>query len=239
MTSISKRRFLLRVSELTGLTLDSLSGPQLESIHILGKGRRERELPLWRETKTVLNEWLDVRPPVNNRYLFLNARGRAMSTDGFAYILDKHVATAVRTVPSIERKRVTPHVLRHYIDCLTMSGTTGSRAIFVCNCRFGEGRLPGFPDIVLVDLQAAEKAEQPVTGLVAAGVAGWRRCFGQCLLFHCQRRLQIDLGGLNRFVSEPQRNHRAIDACLKKVHCRRMAQAVDSDPLLFQRGACP
>ena len=75
----------LRVSELTGLTLDSLSGSQLETIRVLGKGRRDRELPLWRETKTVLNEWLDVRPAVNNRYLFLNARGRAMSTDGFAY----------------------------------------------------------------------------------------------------------------------------------------------------------
>ena len=32
----------LRVSELTGLTLDSLSGPQLEGIRILGKGRRDR-----------------------------------------------------------------------------------------------------------------------------------------------------------------------------------------------------
>ena len=72
----------LRVSELTGLTLDSLSGPQLEGIRILGKGRRDRELPLWKETKAVLNEWLDVRPPVNNRYLFLNARGRVMSADG-------------------------------------------------------------------------------------------------------------------------------------------------------------
>ena len=66
----------LRVSELTALTLDSLSGPQLEYIRIMGKGRRERELPLWKETKSVLNEWLDVRPAVNNRYLFLNARGR-------------------------------------------------------------------------------------------------------------------------------------------------------------------
>ena len=92
----------LRVSELTGLTLDSLSGPRLETVRILGKGRRERELLLWKETKTVLNEWLDVRPPVNNRYLFLNARGRAISTDGFAYILKQHVATAVRKVPSIE-----------------------------------------------------------------------------------------------------------------------------------------
>ena len=64
-----------RVSELTGMTLDSLSGSQLETIHILGKGRHDRELPLWKETKTVLSEWLDTRPPVNNRYLCLNAWG--------------------------------------------------------------------------------------------------------------------------------------------------------------------
>ncbi len=103
----------LRVSELTGLSLSSLSGPGLDTVRILGKGRRDRELPLWRETKTVLNEWLDVRPPVNNRHLFLNARGRVLSTDGFAYILKKHVATAAQSVTSIGDKRVTPHVLRH------------------------------------------------------------------------------------------------------------------------------
>ena len=114
----------LRVSELTGLTLDSLSGPQLETVRTLGKGRRDRDLPLWKETKTVLNEWLDVRPPVKNRYLFLNARGRAMSTDGFAYILKQHVATAARKVPSIEGKRVTPHVLRHS-TAMTILHATG------------------------------------------------------------------------------------------------------------------
>ena len=79
----------------------------------MGKGRRERELPLWKETRIALNEWLDVRPSVNNRYLFLSARGRALSTDGFAYILDRHVATAVLEAPSLASKRVTPHVLRH------------------------------------------------------------------------------------------------------------------------------
>ena len=109
---------------LTGLTLDSLSGPRLETVRILGKGRRDRELPLWKETKTVLNEWLDVRPPVNNRSLFLSARGRAMSTDGFAYILKQHVATAAQKVPSIQGKRVTPHVLRHS-TAMTLLHATG------------------------------------------------------------------------------------------------------------------
>ena len=114
----------LRVSELTGLTLDSLSGHQLEAVRILGKGRRDRELPLWKETKTVLNEWLDVRPPVKNRYLFLNARGQAMSTDGFAYILKQHVATAAQTVPSLNDKQVTPHVIRHS-TAMTILHATG------------------------------------------------------------------------------------------------------------------
>ena len=133
---------------------------QLEGIRILGKGRRDRELPLWKETKAVLNEWLDVRPPVNNRYLFLTvaglrdramlhlcyaaglrvseltgltldslsgpqlARGRAMSPDGFAYILSQHVATAMLAVPSLKTKRVTPHVIRHS-TAMTILHATG------------------------------------------------------------------------------------------------------------------
>ena len=115
----------LRVSELTTLTLDSLSGPRLESIRVMGKGRRERELPLWKVTKSALAEWLDVRPAVNNRYLFLNARGRAMSPDGFAYILKKHVATAARTRPSLKDKRVTPHVIRHSTAMTILHATRG------------------------------------------------------------------------------------------------------------------
>ena len=119
----------LRVSELTALTLDSLSCPQLKSIRILGKGRRERELPLWKETKIVLHEWMDVRPPVNNRYLFLNARGRPMSTDGFTYILKQHVATAAQTVPSLNDKRVTPHVIRHSTAMMILHATGDIRKV--------------------------------------------------------------------------------------------------------------
>ena len=61
---------------------------------------------------------------IGMRNLFLNARGRAMSTDGFAYILKQHVATAARKIPSIEGKRVTPHVLRHS-TAMTILHATG------------------------------------------------------------------------------------------------------------------
>ena len=41
----------LRVSELVGLALDDLKMPTLDEVHIIGKGRRERILPLWKETR--------------------------------------------------------------------------------------------------------------------------------------------------------------------------------------------
>ena len=119
----------LRVSELITLTLDSLSGPGLENVRIMGKGRRERELPLWKETRTVLDHWLAVRPAVRSRHLFLNARGAGMSTDGFSYILKRHVAVAARAVPSIRDKRVTPHVLRHSAAMAVLHATRDIRKV--------------------------------------------------------------------------------------------------------------
>jgi site-specific recombinase XerD len=49
----------------------------------------------------------------NSDVLFPNARGGRLSSDGMAYILSKHLTVARQTCPSLKRKRVTPHVLRH------------------------------------------------------------------------------------------------------------------------------
>lgn len=119
----------LRVSELVGLRLDQLDRPTLSSIHVLGKGRRERVLPLWKETTTALKIWLARRPPSGDPALFLNAVGHAMTRSGFEYILAKHVETAVRTQPSIGNKRVTPHVLRHTCAMHTLQATRDVRKV--------------------------------------------------------------------------------------------------------------
>jgi len=85
----------LRVSELTSLRLDQLDDQDCSSIHVIGKGRRERVLPLWKETAKALKAWLAVRRRDGDPELFLNAVGRAMTRSGFAYILAKHVAASV------------------------------------------------------------------------------------------------------------------------------------------------
>jgi site-specific recombinase XerD len=72
----------LRVSELVGLPLESLSLQRAGSIRILGKGRRERCLPLWKETRADLSAWLAVRGNASVPELFLNAEGSAMTRAG-------------------------------------------------------------------------------------------------------------------------------------------------------------
>lgn len=103
----------LRVAELVSLRLDQLDSQTPPSIRVMGKGRRERVLLLWKETATALNAWLKVRQARGAEEMFHNAGGRAMSRAGFEYILDKHVGTARQKQSSITKKRVTPHVLRH------------------------------------------------------------------------------------------------------------------------------
>lgn len=119
----------LRVSELVELRLEHVDLGVAASVHILGKGRRARVLPLWKETATTIKAWLMVRPRQGAPELFLNALGAAMTRAGFEYILAKHVATAAKIQPSLAAKRVTPHVLRHTCAMHTLQATRDVRKV--------------------------------------------------------------------------------------------------------------
>ena len=119
----------LRVSELVGLALDDLKMPALDEVHIIGKGRRERILPLWKETRSALRDWLALRPNSADRHLFLNAMGTGMTRRGFAKRLSLHAQTAAHSVPSITRKTVSPHLLRHACALHTLEATGDVRKV--------------------------------------------------------------------------------------------------------------
>jgi len=103
----------LRVSELTGLHQSDIILGTGAHIHCFGKGRKERSTPMTKNTAKVLQQWL--LECQDNKYdlTFTNARGGHLSTDGVQYILDKHIKIASERCPSLKKKRVTPHVLRH------------------------------------------------------------------------------------------------------------------------------
>ena len=119
----------LRVSELVGLPLGALSLQPTPSVRVMGKGRRERLLPLWKQTTTDLRAWLVVRGEALAPELFLNARGGPMTRYGFEYVLRKHVQTASQTCPSLQRKQVSPHVLRHTCAMMILQATGDLRKV--------------------------------------------------------------------------------------------------------------
>ena len=82
-------------------------------VHLHGKGRKDRILPLWPETGRALQRLLSLRAPAAEAFVFCNARGQALGRDGAAYILAKHLSRAAEQLPLLKRKHVTPHVLRH------------------------------------------------------------------------------------------------------------------------------
>lgn len=119
----------LRVSELVGLRLDDVSLQPTPTILVRGKGRKERQLPLWKETTKALRAWLSIRGNAAVPELFLNARGDHLTRSGFEYILSKHVSAAVEKRPSLKDKRVSPHVLRHTCAMNTLLATKDLRKV--------------------------------------------------------------------------------------------------------------
>jgi len=50
----------------------------------------------------------------DQQHVFVNRHGQPLTRDGIAYILSKHAsAVAAQNRPTLARKRITPHVLRH------------------------------------------------------------------------------------------------------------------------------
>ena len=119
----------LRVSELIGLRIDDLTLHPHPSILIHGKGRKERCLPLWRETAAALRAWLALRGPALAPELFLNARGQPMTRSGFEYILRKHAKTASKRCSSLSSKRISPYVLRHTCALTVLQATGDIRKV--------------------------------------------------------------------------------------------------------------
>jgi integrase/recombinase XerD len=103
----------LRVSELTHLTCGDLRLGAGACVHCVGKGRKRRVTPLTSQTVAVLTVWLRERASNPIDPLFPGRRGRPLTTGAVAWLLTKHVDTAVHRCPTLARKNVTPHVLRH------------------------------------------------------------------------------------------------------------------------------
>lgn len=101
----------LRVSELVGLNLSD-ADLQHGLIRCIGKGGKERLVPLHDQAVTALKDYIenhrhDIRPSQDERAMFLGRRGQRLTRQGFWFILKGYAKKAGLTVP------ITPHTLRH------------------------------------------------------------------------------------------------------------------------------
>jgi len=120
----------LRVSELTGLCWQDVTFGTGAHVSCVGKGRKTRCTPLRKDAITALRAWQRELKSLPQDPVFPSARGRRLSRDGVAYLLAKHIGAARHQCPSLASKRVSPHVLRHYLPFLTMSCTILKAWIF-------------------------------------------------------------------------------------------------------------
>jgi integrase/recombinase XerD len=67
--------------------------------------------------------------PLRAPELFLNAQGRVMTREGFAYVLRKYVRLAAPRCPSLAATQVTPHVLRHTCAMMILQATGDLRKV--------------------------------------------------------------------------------------------------------------
>jgi integrase/recombinase XerD len=114
-----------RVSEAADVRWDDLQLVPPRQVRLRGKGKKERLLPLWRETADALHRLRSMAMRRDQQHVFVNRHGHPLTRDGVAYILDKHVsAVAAQDRPMLGRKRITPHVIRHSCAvALLQSGT--------------------------------------------------------------------------------------------------------------------
>jgi integrase/recombinase XerD len=103
----------LRLSEMTALRHEDVSLGAGAHVRCQGKGRKERCTPLAKPTVAVLKAWIREQGREDSKTLFPSTRGGPLSADGVQHLVARHLVKARKTCPSLRKKRVSPHVLRH------------------------------------------------------------------------------------------------------------------------------
>ncbi|MGP1682590.1 MAG: tyrosine-type recombinase/integrase [Giesbergeria sp.] len=103
-----------RVSEITGVRVADVVLDGAACVHLHGKGRKQRTVPLWRSTVKAIRAWLRFNPELTAISALLpNRDGHAMTRTNVTKRLALAVKAASRTHPSLINRRISPHTVRH------------------------------------------------------------------------------------------------------------------------------
>jgi integrase len=101
-----------RISEILALKVSDVT-LQDRHLELLGKGRKQRRLPLWPQTQKRLRRWLKDNRWPPQAPLLPNRFGERLTRAGTAYQLQQLVNRASAQMPALKKRRISPHSFRH------------------------------------------------------------------------------------------------------------------------------
>jgi site-specific recombinase XerD len=103
-----------RVSEIIGVRVADVVLDGAACVHLHGKGRKQRSIPLWRSTVREVRVWLKRNPRlVANSALLPNRDGKPMTRWNMTQRLALAVQVAAKRWPALATAHISPHTIRH------------------------------------------------------------------------------------------------------------------------------
>lgn len=104
-----------RVSEIVGVTVGEVVLDEgATCVHLHGKGRKQRSVPLWRSTVRALRAWLQRNPQFETASPLLpNRNGSQMTRSNVTKRLALAVQAASVSLPGLSTRRISPHTIQH------------------------------------------------------------------------------------------------------------------------------
>jgi site-specific recombinase XerD len=100
-----------RVDEAAHVSIGDLTSGSCSCVRLLGKGNKARYCPLWARTVEALKPL--VRGRAAHERVFLNRLGQPLTRFGIYNLVQRAVRQASAMMPSLKRKRISPHSVRH------------------------------------------------------------------------------------------------------------------------------
>ncbi|MDO9227457.1 MAG: tyrosine-type recombinase/integrase [Pseudomonadota bacterium] len=102
-----------RVSEMIGIKVADVTLAVTSSVRLHGKGRKQRTVPLWKETAAEIRDWLKYMDLRADQSLVPNRSGLPMTRTNVADRLTLAITTATTQCPQLAGRMISPHSIRH------------------------------------------------------------------------------------------------------------------------------
>ena len=146
-----------RVSEIIHLRAGDVTQDQCKTVRFIGKGRKQRILPLGKSTRRLLKAWLKENALKSEQPLLPNRFGCPLSRSGLAHQLQVALTAASRGCPSLGKRSISPHQFRHSMALHMLQAGVRLEVIALW---LGHEKLDTTHHYLEVDLAMKEKALQ-------------------------------------------------------------------------------